>query len=108
MYYGCTQAPKTETVPATIGADGIDRTVLPIKEPIRPTYKELDVRNATPPARFEVKAPAKAPNIVIILIDDMGFGVSESFGGPISMPTLDKLAQNGSPCKNHYPVFGQA
>ncbi len=72
-----------------------DRTVLPIKEPVRPTYKELDVRNATPPQRFEVKAPSGAPNVVIILIDDMGFGVSESFGGPISMPTFEGLAENG-------------
>ncbi len=72
-----------------------DRTVLPIKEPERPTYKELDVRDATPPERFHVQAPEGAPNVVVILIDDMGFGVSESFGGPISMPTLEKLAENG-------------
>lgn len=72
-----------------------DRTVLPIKEPARPTYKELDVRNTTPPKRFEVKAPEGAPNVVIVLIDDMGFGVSDAFGGPIHMPTLDKLANNG-------------
>ena len=72
-----------------------DRTVLPIKEPERPTYKELDVRNTTPPKRFEVKAPEGAPNVVIVLIDDMGFGVSDAFGGPIPMPTLDKLANSG-------------
>jgi len=72
-----------------------DRTVLPIKEPERPIYKVLDVRDATPPQRFEVNAPQGAPNVVIVLIDDMGFGVSESFGGPISMPTLEKLAENG-------------
>lgn len=72
-----------------------DRTVLPVKEPERPTYKELDVRNTTPPERFEVIAPEGAPNVVIILIDDMGFGVSDAFGGPIHMPTLDKLAENG-------------
>jgi arylsulfatase A-like enzyme len=72
-----------------------DRTILPIKEPERPKYKELDVRNTTPPERFEVKVPEGAPNVVIILIDDMGFGVSNAFGGPIQMPALDKLAQNG-------------
>ena len=75
--------------------DGLDRTVLPIKEPIRPTYKELDARNVTPPPRLEVKAPAGAPNVVVILIDDMGFGVSEAFGGPVTTPTMDKLAENG-------------
>jgi arylsulfatase len=34
----------------------LDRTVLPIGEPKRPTYKELDARNETPPPRFEVNA----------------------------------------------------
>ncbi len=72
-----------------------DRTVLPIKAPPRPKYSELDVRNATPPPRFEVKAPEGAPNVIVILIDDMGFGTSEAFGGPIEMPTIGKLADNG-------------
>jgi len=73
----------------------LDRTSLPIKEPLRKTYTELDARNATAPARFEVKAPAGAPNVVVILIDDMGFGVSEAFGGPVTTPTMDKLAESG-------------
>jgi arylsulfatase A-like enzyme len=73
----------------------LDRTVLPIAEPKRPVYKELDARKVKPPLRFEVKAPAGAPNVVIVLIDDLGFGVPSSFGGPIAMPTLDKLAQGG-------------
>ena len=53
------------------------------------------VRNATPPPRFEVKAPAKAPNVLIVLIDDMGFGQSSAFGGPIHMPTVERLANGG-------------
>ncbi|MBL7903132.1 MAG: arylsulfatase [Bacteroidia bacterium] len=73
----------------------LDRSILPIPEPSRQTYKELDVRNTQAPARFEVKAPKDAPNVLVVLIDDMGFGVSESFGGPVTMPTLDKLAKNG-------------
>ncbi len=72
-----------------------DRSVLPIAEPKRPIYKELDARKAKMPPRFEVKAPKGAPNVVIVLIDDMGFGVPSSFGGPVSMPTLDKLAAGG-------------
>jgi arylsulfatase A-like enzyme len=72
-----------------------DRSVLPIKEPVRKTYTELDVRNATAPARFNVTAPKGAPNVVVILIDDMGFGVSEAFGGPVTTPSMDKLADNG-------------
>ena len=72
-----------------------DRTVLPIKEPERNTFSELDVRNVSPPQRFVLKAPEGAPNVVIVLIDDMGFGVPDAFGGPVPMPTLDKLAREG-------------
>jgi arylsulfatase len=81
-----------ETKPAIAAPD---RTVLPIAEPKRPVYTEIDARKVNVPPRFEVKAPAKAPNVVIVLIDDMGFGVPSTFGGPVAMPTLDKLAQNG-------------
>ena len=72
-----------------------DRTVLPIAEPKNQTYTELDVRNTTPPPRFNVTAPEKAPNVVIILIDDLGFGATSTFGGPIPTPTFDKLAGGG-------------
>ena len=61
---------------------------------LRPT-SELDARNAKPPARFEVKAPKGAPNVVIVLIDDVGFGGPSTFGGPIRTPTMDRLAQGG-------------
>ena len=97
IFTGCNK-PATKTNETTEGAkttDELDRTVLPIHEPARQTYKKLDVRNAKPPARWEVKAPKGAPNIVIVLIDDMGFGASSRFGGPINMPVLDKIAANG-------------
>lgn len=89
---GCARNVETQT---SADSKQPDRTVLPIKEPARPTYTELDVRNATAPARWEVKAPENAPNVVVVLIDDMGFGVSEAFGGPVTTPTMDKLAENG-------------
>jgi len=73
----------------------LNRTVLPILEPKYLAIKELDARNATPPPRFEVKAPKDAPNVLIILLDDMGFGQPSTFGGPINMPTLDRLAKGG-------------
>ena len=60
-----------------------------------PTITELDARNAKAPPRFEVKAPDGAPNVVIVLIDDIGFGHASAFGGPINMPTLERLAANG-------------
>jgi arylsulfatase A-like enzyme len=93
LLFSCNQKNPDQSV--VVSEDGLDRTVLPIKEPIRPTYKELDARNVTPPPRWEVRAPKEAPNVVVILIDDMGFGVSEAFGGPITTPTMDNLAANG-------------
>lgn len=42
-----------------------------------------------------VPVPVNAPNVVIVLLDDVGFGAAETFGGPIPTPTLDRLAQQG-------------
>lgn len=41
------------------------------------------------------KAPAGAPNVVWIMLDDVGYGASSAFGGLISTPTFDSLANNG-------------
>jgi arylsulfatase A-like enzyme len=82
------QAPASVVLPT-------DRTVLPIPEPQYPHSTVFDARNATPPPRFEVKAPPNAPNVLIVLIDDMGFGQSSAFGGPIHMPTVEQLANEG-------------
>src|SRR5512135_384154 len=89
---GCTKAPTEQQRTAQTGPD---RTVLPIAEPDYPHETELDARKATAPPRFEVKAPAGAPNVLIVLIDDMGFGIPSAFGGPVHMPTVDRLAGAG-------------
>src|ERR1044072_514331 len=73
----------------------LDRTILPIPAPALKPITELDARKAKAPPRFDVKAPAGAPNVVIVLLDDIGFGHSSAFGGPINMPTLEKLAASG-------------
>ena len=73
----------------------LDRTSLPIPEPRLAPITALDARNAKAPPRFEIKAPAGAPNVLIVLIDDMGFGQSSAFGGPVRMPTLERLAKGG-------------
>lgn len=82
------------TISTVFGAS-IDRTELPIHEPAVPVIKEMDVRKVKAPPMFEVKAPKKVPNILIILIDDMGFGQAGTFGGPINMPNLEKLSKQG-------------
>ncbi|OOG77866.1 arylsulfatase [Algoriphagus sp. A40] len=94
LLFACSPQPANQ--PDVPTADGtLDRSVLPIKEPTYPAITELDARNATAPKRFQVTAPDNAPNVVIVLIDDIGFGHSSAFGGPIHMPTLEKLAANG-------------
>jgi arylsulfatase A-like enzyme len=73
----------------------LDRTVLPIQEPKLKPITELDARDAKAPPQFKVTAPVGAPNVLIVLIDDMGFGQSSAFGGPVHMPTLERLAKGG-------------
>ena len=77
----------------SVAAENLDRTVLPIPEPRVKPITTLDARDAKAPPRFEVKAPAGAPNVVIVLIDDIGFGHSSAFGGPINMPTLREAGE---------------
>jgi arylsulfatase A-like enzyme len=81
--------------PAAPSSYKLDRTVLPIPEPKVSAITTFDARNVKAPPRFEVKAPAQAPNVMLIMIDDMGFGMSSAFGGPIHMPTIDRLAETG-------------
>jgi arylsulfatase A-like enzyme len=100
MMAACDTAPKPEPAAAaqaavSAGAAAVDRTVLPIAEPNYPLSTVLDARDAKPPARFEVKVPDGAPNVLIVLVDDMGFGMPSAFGGPIHMPTADRLASEG-------------
>ena len=43
----------------------------------------------------QIKAPKGAPNIVIVLLDDVGFGAAGTFGGPVATPAMDSLAKQG-------------
>ncbi|MEY4243372.1 MAG: hypothetical protein RLZZ245_957 [Verrucomicrobiota bacterium] len=79
-----------------------DRSVLPITEPLRETTSTLDVRKATPPPRFEVKAPEGAPNVLLVLLDDLGFAGTSAFGGPIATPNFDRLAAGGLKYNNFH------
>lgn len=72
-----------------------DRTVLPLTPPTEKPIEVLDARDVKAPPVFQVRAPRRAPNVVIILTDDQGFGCSSTFGGVIPTPTLDRLARSG-------------
>jgi len=77
--------------------DKIQRSVLPIPDQSHvglTTYDAKDPDTKYPPIK-ELRPPAGAPNVLIILIDDVGFGASSAFGGPCQTPTFEKLAAGG-------------
>ncbi len=78
-------------------ADGKHRSYLPIPDPPSTglvTYDAKDPETRFPPIE-ELRPPKGAPNVLIVLIDDVGFGASSAFGGPCHMPTAERLAAAG-------------
>src|SRR5258707_15440045 len=73
------------------------RTVLP--SPDRPsiglaTYDAKERERKFPPIT-QLRPPNGAPNVLIVLLDDVGFGASSAFGGPCNTPTAERLAVAG-------------
>jgi arylsulfatase len=95
MLTGCNPQTDKSSDVVTASNNKLDRTNLPIQPPAREHITEMDARNATKPERFEVKAPEGAPNVVVVLIDDIGFGATDAYGGAINTPTFERLADNG-------------
>ena len=93
LLLGCQQRDNSGN--QNISDSKLDRTILPIQPPESDPITEMDARNVTKPEPFDIKAPEGAPNIVIVLIDDIGFGATTTFGGAIETPTFDRLADNG-------------
>lgn len=69
--------------------------VLPRPEKPLPAQVERTWHDSKPAKIQGIRAAANAPNIVIVLLDDVGFGAAGAFGGPAPTPTLDRLAQRG-------------
>ena len=103
-----------------------DRTALPIPDQAFKGVTNRTLTGSQPDYPQPVQPPEGAPNVLLVLIDDAGFGNPATFGGPVQTPTLDHLAQEGlryncfhvtalcSPCRaallsgrNHHAVgFG--
>ncbi len=71
------------------------RETLPIPQAKNSLVTPLDARDAQAPPIRPLRAPSGAPNVVIVLLDDMGFGASSAYGGPCVMPVAERLAKNG-------------
>jgi len=84
------QAKSTDTKKAEMLSD-----ILPLPDPrfrgrIGNTYVDSEADIISLPT-----APAGAPNVLAILLDDVGFGQTSTFGGPVQTPTLQRLADDG-------------
>src|SRR5829696_5746178 len=78
-------------------SDARSRDVLPIPDRRyvgATTYDAKDPAASFPPIE-QLRPPEGAPNVLVILLDDVGFAASSSFGGPIATPNAERLAANG-------------
>jgi arylsulfatase A-like enzyme len=82
---------------SSAGPDDVARNILPIPDPQHVGLTTFDARDpdTTYPPITMLRPPEGAPNVLIVLLDDVGFGASSAFGGPCHTPTAERLAANG-------------
>jgi len=77
--------------------DRVQRQILPIPDREYPGLISYDAKD--PDAKFPpirpLRPPPGAPNVLLVLLDDVGFGASSAFGGPVNTPTAERLAGQG-------------
>jgi arylsulfatase A-like enzyme len=84
------QSTPDRSTPPTGGS-----AVLPVPQPQFGGVIGRKASESTPDFPKAVTAPKGAPNVLLIMTDDTGFGAASTFGGPIATPTLDRLAKSG-------------
>lgn len=88
---------KSDVAESSGHAGQLHRSHLPMPNTVRQSLVTYDAKS--PDTKFppieQLRPPKGAPNVLIVLIDDAGFGASSTFGGPCQTPTLDKLAAGG-------------
>jgi Sulfatase len=89
---------KADAVSTAVSAEpDLARHQLPIPDPNHvglTTYDAKDPNTKYPPIT-ELRPPKVAPNVLIVLIDDVGFGATSAFGGPCNTPVAERLGANG-------------
>src|SRR5262245_22893514 len=78
-----------------LGATSHAQESLPRPEPEVKGKIGRTAKESTPDFPKSIEAPKGAPNVLLIMTDDVGFGASSTFGGPIPTPNYDKLAKAG-------------
>ena len=92
-----TAAKKAPTEPVVSPTPPLGREILPIPDPQYvglTTYDARDPNTKYPPITT-LRPPTGAPNVLIVLVDDVGFGAASAFGGPCDTPVAGQLAANG-------------
>ncbi len=85
-----------ETTKTAVVATPADGSVLPFPTPANLSIANETLAESTLAKKAVVShLPEDAPNVLIVMLDDVGFGVSETFGGGVRTPTLSKLADEG-------------
>ncbi|MDF5734066.1 MAG: sulfatase-like hydrolase/transferase, partial [Rhizonema sp. PD38] len=69
--------------------------VLPIPQPSFRGKIGITYQESTPDFPAPITTPEKAPNVLLVLLDDVGFGQASTFGGPVETPNLNRLAEKG-------------
>jgi arylsulfatase len=79
------------------GHDHLQRSVLPIPDVTPVSLTTFDAKDPDThyPPIVPLRPPSQAPNVLVMLIDDVGFGASSAFGGPCATPNIEKLAAHG-------------
>ncbi len=95
MYARCPRFVFTLFASLALLSSAVAQQVLPRPDPQFNGKIGRTAKESTPDFPKEVRAPKGAPNILLIMTDDVGFAASSPFGGPIPTPTLDGLARSG-------------
>jgi arylsulfatase A-like enzyme len=79
----------------TGGSEPVGRQILPMPDIPGPSPAAVYGEDVQYQPMQPLRPPEGAPNVVIVLIDDMGYGAPSAFGGPCQMPTLERVAADG-------------
>jgi arylsulfatase len=89
--------PAWATAQSTGAVETKHRSHLPLPNTVRQSLVTYDAKS--PDTKFppidQLRPPKGAPNVLVVLIDDVGYGASSTFGGPCQTPTLERLAAGG-------------